>query len=235
METGEQTSLKRGFWLNLLLFALIFASPAFQASQTIEASSAISASGSRGSNLGWLLGFEFVVRILGSVYLGITLLHGKNWKTIQRVVLGLWIIGPIFLFVDFALYDSITGYGYRVAAETGSDMARMIIFSTVWTLYLLISSHVKELYRFADRYETNAEEFDVNRTTSASINSRFVGKRDLFISGVWMCSAALFLAIFDPFESYTFLDQDQDKLFVFGPSLLYLAAVYVYRRWIAVD
>ena len=152
MTTTPSELIGVGGWLGFLTASLIVIGPVFSVLSTFVQHNSARALNPKiiGSPL-WSKA-QMIDWALILIYCAIRIVAGllliKRWKpsTIPIVIACIWAAGPGVAVVGLFVLDALTPAGAN-AADVGSTLARPLVFSVIWTIYLLRSRRVKNTYR----------------------------------------------------------------------------------------
>jgi hypothetical protein len=89
--------------------------------------------------------------IAGAWYLVWRLMKVEVWQTVRIVIAGIWILGLAVPALEMLLASWLGGFSIAaVAAETGVELIRGLIFAVIWTAYFLRSERVANTYARGD-------------------------------------------------------------------------------------
>jgi hypothetical protein len=92
----------------------------------------------------WLLN---AAMIAGCWYLVWRLYRIQVWRTVQITIAGLWLVSLIYQLVDLAGISLIAGVApERLISYVARPIVQSVIFSVLWTAYLLRSKRVANTY-----------------------------------------------------------------------------------------
>lgn len=152
-----------GGWLALFVIIMAVISPLRVAFNAYAIVSDPSVTAAYGKNAQLLIAFETalnVVSILGAWYLVWRLNKVQERGTVRVVIAGIWILGVGILLVDALVVVLVGSLDLGlVMGATGVELARSLIFSTVWTAYFLRSRRVANTYSTDGSSEEVAEVF----------------------------------------------------------------------------
>jgi Protein of unknown function (DUF2569) len=86
--------------------------------------------------------------VAGCWFIAWRLNYVQVWQTVRITIAGMWILTVGSMLADLVGVALITGIPFAalIGASLGPEMARPLIFSTIWTAYFLRSKRVANTY-----------------------------------------------------------------------------------------
>ena len=141
-----------GGWLGFLSASLVFLGPLVSIFSTLAQHSSakalnpeISASPLwyKAQVIDWTSTLAYCVI---SVIAGILLIERWKSSTVPIVIACIWLAGPGLATLSLLVLDALVPGGAN-ASDVGLSLGRPLIYSVIWTMYLLLSRRVKNTYR----------------------------------------------------------------------------------------
>ena len=153
-----------GGWLAFFLVTLGVISPASIVISVATLAADANVAASYGPQWGQLLALEWTVAgaSVAGVWLAVwQFFTVKRWRTVRFPIGVLWLLALLTLVVEPLAVSLMTGMAYAdMFAGAPGEFVRPLVYSSIWTAYLLKSERVANTYPLADPGDEVAEVFE---------------------------------------------------------------------------
>lgn len=211
-------------WLFFLAISLVALGPLVTVAQTTLEFSNLErlypdTGGTTRWNAAFIAGWVATVAYCAiSIFAGWCLFRRHVPSTVWIVIACIWLMGPALAVIGLLVAQDVSGSG-ATGANAGASLGRPLVYSTIWTIYLLRSKRVRNTFRDASSRQTLRERM-----------TRPV-RQFIFFSACWVVLAFAYFNFVSPPDPYAD-DGPNTWAITLLPPLLVGVGAWAYRKFV---